>query len=94
MREETNDVTDTKADGEEISEDDANGNETDNFSTTDTTTPSLTSTTKRVGAIRNGTGSDGWKNMSMRAIVPAHSSYPIMDVNGLKAFLDTIDMVN
>ncbi|KAI6223127.1 hypothetical protein M3Y99_01457900 [Aphelenchoides fujianensis] len=50
-------------------------------------------TTKRVGS-RPSLNGDGWKNFSMKAIVPASSTYAKapMDIAGLKAFLDTVDM--
>jgi hypothetical protein len=81
----------------EISEDDS-GNETENVSTTDVSTPA-SSTTKRIGSKSNSSGMEGWKNSSVRPIVPINrgshltaSHSGIMDVNGLRAFLDTIDM--
>lgn len=87
LRQDANDINSD----DEVAED---GNETDTISTTDTSTPSMmASTTKRFGNKSNSSGMEGWKNFSMKAIVPSNR-YPNahMDINGLKAFLDTIDM--
>ncbi|KAI6186344.1 hypothetical protein M3Y98_00122800 [Aphelenchoides besseyi] len=48
-------------------------------------------TTKRVGS--RPSNSDGWKNISMKAITPTRTTYVVkpMSVAGLKGFLDTID---
>lgn len=89
LRQDTNDIN-------EVSEDENTENETDTLTTRETSTPSSSSTTKRIGSKSNSSGMDGWKNFSMRAIVPGNRggylTSSIMDVNGLKAFLDTIDM--
>lgn len=100
LRQDTNDITEERTDDEREIEEETGGNETDNISSSDSSasdspTPVSTSTTKRIGSVQNGTG-DGWKNYSMKAIVPTNRSgyQQMMDVNGLRAFLDTIDVAS
>ncbi|KAI6213111.1 BPI2 domain-containing protein [Aphelenchoides besseyi] len=82
---------------EEIPEEDAEpsktqSNNSDNEAADLDSSTNRSPTTKRVGS--RPSNSDGWKNVSMKAITPTRTTYVVkpMSVAGLKGFLDTIDV--